>query len=584
MNERNNWVYIDYRKHIWKFSLKDNKRLFYKIMYSEGKWKKESLIDIEILSFDIYIDNNEQIHLVYSNTKGELKYCTIKDNEWLGKTIYKVENNNVEIKNIKIKMIHNEMNIFYLLVENDGSDHSILMHCRWSGKEIEFNNIQDIILIPNLKDYYSVHVNNDYKIDLFFLTDEGDEVSLNYYSFENYIWSPKNRLYGIQGRDIGFEVLTDKDDFHILNKSKEDEMYSLDYVFLDSTGQIEEARIYESEKKLEYPMLAIEDNKLICCWIEKNKIFYSIYDGERWGNPIYFNRNNELELELNNVFYYSDKEYIEENKFYVTKGLDLYMFKPKDFFVKSKTLRRRAKSDFESMPTNEEKELINNLNFELSLLKAENKNLTNKNSYLNKQIENNQRIIKEYDEKIANILNKKLEIESKYDELLEKESKEKEIIVKDLLEEKSRSEAIEKSLKEIIEEKGLLKEQYESLLEEFNSLIEENKKLEINIEKISKKNNNLDIENIRLKEENKVINEMTLKYEAENIALDKQNKKIIGENERLIQKKEILIEDKMVLIQEKIILIKENEKLREELELERNQSVMDRLLRRRINL
>lgn len=618
MNETDNWIYVDYRKNIWKFSLNDNKKLFYKIMYSEGKWKKESLIDVEVLSFSIYIDKNEQIHLVYSNTKGELKYCTIKENEWLGKTIYKIENNNFEINNIKIEMIHNEMNIFYLLVENDGSDHSILMHCIWSGKRIKFNNIQDIILIPNLKDHYSVHVSNDYQIDLFFITDEGDEVSLNYHSFENYIWSPRKRLYGIQGKDIGFEVLIDKDGFHILNKSKENEMYFLDYVFIDSTGQIEEARVYESKKSLDYPMLAIEDDNLICCWIKENKIFYSIYDGEKWGDLILFNRNNELELELNNVFCYLNEQYIKENKVYVTKGLDLYMFNPENFFIKDKALRKNIINKPELIPEIEEKKLINNLTFELSKVNAENKNLINKNNYLNKQLQNIQKTIREYDQKILKISNKKLKAENKYDELLKKENKDKENLAKDLLKEKARIEMTEMKLKELEAEKILLKEKYESKEEELYTFIEENKKLKLDINNINEKNKKLSIENIGLREENRTINELALKVDSENISLNKENKRIIESNEKLVEEKEMLIKDqemlikdqemlieeqkilveerkmlikeKMILIEEKINLIEENEKLNErneklneELELEKNQSVMDRLLKRRIN-
>jgi len=723
MNETSNWIYVDYRKNIWKFSLNDNKKLFYKIMYSEGKWKKESLIDVEVLSFSIYIDENEQIHLVYSNTKGELRYCTIKENEWLGKTIYKIENNNFEINNIKIKMIDNEMNIFYLLVENDGSDHGILMHCRWSGKKIKFSNIQDIIVIPSLKDHYSVHVNNDYQIDLFFITDEGDEVSLNYHSFENYIWSPRKRLYGIQGKDIGFEVLIDKDDFHILNKSKENEMYFLDYVFLDSTGQIEETRVCESKKNLEYPMLAIEDDKLICCWIKENKVSFSIYDGEKWGDLIPFNRNNELELELNNAFYYLNEQYIKEKKVYVTKGLDLYMFNPEDFFKTDKTLRNNIIDKHESFPKIEERKTINNLTFELSKVNAENKNLVNKNNYLNKQLQNTQKTIREYDQKILKISNKKLKAEKKYDELLEKENKEKENSAKRLLEEKTRIEIIEKKLKEIeaekillkekyesleeelytfseenkklkldigningknkkldmentelreesrrinelalkvdsenislnkenkriieynenlfkekemvikrlLEEKTrieiieikskeieaekiLLKEKYESLEEELYTFSEENKKLKLDIDNISGKNKKLSMENTELREENRIINELALKVDSENITLNKENKRIIEYNENLVKEKEMLIKEqellikdqemlieeqkilveerkklikeKMILIEEKINLIEENEKLNEELELEKNQSVMDRLLKRRIN-
>lgn len=625
MIETYNWIYADYRNNIWKFSLNDNKKLSYKIMYSEGKWTKENLIDIDILGFSIYIDENEEIHLVYSNTKGELKYCTMKGKEWVGKTIYKVESNKFEIRNIKIKMLLNEMNIFYLLVENDGSDHSILMHCIWKGKSIKFNTIQDIILIPNLKDYYSVHVNDNYEIDLFFITDEGDEVSLNHHNFENYIWSPRKRLYGIQGEDIGFETLINKDEFHILNKSKENEIYFLDYVFIDSTGAIKDARVCESKNKLDSAILFIEDNKFICCWIEEEKVFYSIYNGEAWGKPLPFDINNESELELVNIFCYSNEEYIEEKKVYINKGLDLYLLNPKDFFKKDKILIENIINDFESIQTIDENKLISNLKFEFSRVNSENKNLVNKINFLNKQIQNNQRIIKGYDEKISNILEKKSKIENKYDELLRKENKEKENIAKELLEEKNKNKIIEVKLKNIETEKVLIKEKVKSIERERYSLNEENNNIKIDIENINEENKTLNKENIKLNKKNEILNDLNLKLNRENINLNDKNKKINEENvslneknrilnelnlklneeknkfykesqiviemkmklnkenEKIIEINEKLIEEKMMLIEEKIALVKQNEKLNEELELERNQSVMDKLLRRRIN-
>lgn len=47
------WIYVDYRNNIWDFFKNGNKELCYKIMYGEGKWSKESLIDKEIRGFAI---------------------------------------------------------------------------------------------------------------------------------------------------------------------------------------------------------------------------------------------------------------------------------------------------------------------------------------------------------------------------------------------------------------------------------------------------------------------------------------------------------------------------------------------------
>ncbi|NRU00376.1 hypothetical protein DFR89_005625 [Clostridium beijerinckii] len=80
-----NSIYVDYTDNIWKFFRNDNRELCYKIMYEEGKWTKENLINNEVLGFAVYVEGDERIHIVYSNIKGELKYCTMKDKHWVGK-------------------------------------------------------------------------------------------------------------------------------------------------------------------------------------------------------------------------------------------------------------------------------------------------------------------------------------------------------------------------------------------------------------------------------------------------------------------------------------------------------------------
>ena len=182
------WLYVDYKDNLWRFSVNDNKELNYRIMYTEGKWTKETLIDSRVTGFGLFIDDSEGIHLVYSNTKGELRYCTMKDKKWVGKVLDKIEDNNYIIENIKIKIIGTNMHIFYSLASEDGSDHGILMHCIWDGNKSNNNKLQDIILKPNLKEYYLINLSNNNEIYLFYLSDEGDELSLNYSIYQNRQW------------------------------------------------------------------------------------------------------------------------------------------------------------------------------------------------------------------------------------------------------------------------------------------------------------------------------------------------------------------------------------------------------------
>lgn len=536
------WIYVDYKENLWKFSLNNNKELSYGIMYKEGKWTKEILIDIKVLGFAIYIDENEGIHLVYSNSKGELKYCTMKNKQWVGKVLYQLEDKDFEIENLKIEIIGANMHIFYLLVGNDGSDHGVLMHCLWSGQETTVNRLDDVILIPNLKEYYSININYKGDIFVFFLSDEGDEISLNYCSFENKRWLPAKRLYGIQGEDIGFEVTIDKQDIHILNKSKESLMYSLDHVFIDSIGNVKDFKIYDSKNNIIDPLLFIESNKLCSCWLEKDKIYYSIFNKDEWGSPIFFDRGNKEKLERYNSFICTDNDsHIKEKKVYGTDTLDMNLYDPSEFLITMKDSLRydKNKSEEKSYP---ESELVESLKAELFREKSEKNNLVNRISHLNLRIQKNQKFMEEYEQQIARVLEQKRKAEENCNvflELQKKIQKEFECANNELLEIKKSREELEERLKYYEDEIGLVKKQLE--------LANEDKyKLSLELEVLNRKN----------------------QEEKENI-LEIENKLKSCEEENLLIKKESQL------------LSEENKRLLAELQLERNQSVMERLLRRR---
>lgn len=470
------WIYVDYTNNIWKFLRNNNKELRYKIMYGEGKWTKESLIDREVLGFAVYVEEDETIHIVYSNIKGELKYCTLKNKHWVGKMLYQMESDEFEIQNLKVEIIGDEMHIFYLLIGNDGSDHGVLMHCIWDGKETRSTTLQDIILRPNLKEYYSINVNKKNDVDVFFITDEGDEISLNYCSFQNRRWSPVKRLYGIRGEDIGFEVLRKQEEIHILNKSREDSIYFMDHVWIDMSGNIQEFKVHESNKELVDPMLFIESNKLYSCWLEQGEIFYSVFGDEKWSNAFHFDRGIELTVRRYNCLICSDGERsVKAIGVYGTNEPDLCLFAPSEFVINIKDSLKYGVNQ-SNTATRQEEEALQSLKLELSRVKSENKRLEKKIASLNMQLQKKQRFMEEYEERIARILEQKRKVDENYKVFLELQQnlqKELEDTNQQLLEERKIKTSIENKLKECEEENVIIRQQVEMINEEKKKLYEE---------------------------------------------------------------------------------------------------------------
>lgn len=526
------WLYVDYKENLWRFFVNDNKELSYEIMYREGKWTKENIIDGRVTGFGLFLDDYEGIHLVYSNVKGELRYCTFQNKIWVGKILYKVEDNNYEIESIKLKIIGSIMHIFFALSSKDGSDHGVLMHCIWDGHEININSIQDIILKADLKDYYLININYMNEIYLFYLSDEGDELSLNYSIYQNQSWLPSNRLYGIQGDDIYFEVNLEKSNIHILNRSKENSFYLLDHVVIDHLGKIEEFRVYESRERLIDPLIFSEGNKICACWIEDNEIYYSIFTGNKWSEAIEYTRKNKIKIERYNAYISDIKEgYINDRKLYATSGLDIFLYDPKDLLVgatKDTSNRNNIDNDYYS----EDIEVIKS---ELYRAKEENRILEDKISHLNILLKKNQQGISKYQQKIASITEQKRKAEENSNIFLELQKKIQ-----------GEYDILSNELESLKEEKNNDKNLINQYLDEINLIKEE----------IDQLNNELLLKD-------KIIQEKSIFIEN----LENQNKTIEEENSSV--KKELSS------------LMEENKKISAELEVERNQSVVEKLLRRK---
>lgn len=87
------WIYVNNKDKIWKFSLNDNRELEYSIMDSHGRWTEVAIISNDVVDFTVYVEK-DNIHIIYSNIKNELIYCTMENNKWVGKLLNRKEEKN----------------------------------------------------------------------------------------------------------------------------------------------------------------------------------------------------------------------------------------------------------------------------------------------------------------------------------------------------------------------------------------------------------------------------------------------------------------------------------------------------------
>ncbi|MDU5109346.1 MAG: hypothetical protein E6248_02790 [Clostridium sp.] len=560
------WVYVDYKNNLWKFSMKDDGELSYTVMYSEGKWTKSSIIDSKATSYSIFIEDGGGIHLVYGNTKGELRYCTMKDNKWLGKTIYNLENKEYEIENIKMVIIGSNMHIFYSVISNDGSDHGLILHCLWNGSKTNVTKVEDIILREGIYDYYSIKTTYRNDICLFYLSDDGDEVSFNYSIFQNNRWRESKRLYGIQGEEIYFDVKIENTGIHILNKSKENSIYHLDHVIVDSHQNLNYLNIYSGKEDIRDSLIFNKDDKIFATWLQNDSIYYSLFSGDKWDEPTSAIKNSAEEIGRYNIFL-DDKgtNYIYSRSVYGTKGLDLFIYDPVDFLYTVKSDSRKEKT--EVILNNKETKVFKE---ELGRVKEENRVLAQKVDYLTSLDRKNQENVEKYQIQLSRALEQKRKAEensSIFIELQKKLQGDYEEVSKILKIKEEENIKIKGSLDKYNSEISLLRGRLKKYELQETTLRED-------IISINESNNSLRDEVNIFKEENEDLTREIIGYKR----LEEENKEYIFNLKQIIND---LKEEILVIKKEISLLLEENRRLNTELEIERNQSVMERILKRR---
>jgi hypothetical protein len=455
------WLFVDNTNNIWKFSLNQSNELSYKIMYEEGKWTKKSLVAVDVLCFAIYIDEEWNIHIIYSTSSGDLLYCTMKDKQWVGTRLYHIKSDEFEIRDLRIELLDGQMHIFYILADNDGSDHGVLSHCIWNGKDTIVNTLSDVILVPDAAKYYAIYINGS-NLEMFFITDEGDEAGVNHCTFKKGRWGAPERLYGIKGTDISFEVLGNQQGIHILNKSKEYSSYFLESVYIDVNQYIRKFSVYESSSNIEEPSLIIHDNKFYACWLKSGAIYYSSFSGDKWDEPVPAENVSISPLKGYDCFMNYGTG-LRAGRVYGTDEPDMHLFVP-DQFIEDGPYSLDASEHQTSQLMQRDGNDIEIIKEELIRAKTLNSTLEKTLASLNMQLQSKQRLLKEYEENITKITEQKIKMEENCNIFLEVNqniAKELEKIKQQLSSEETLNVNLKEQLAQKEKEVEQLKEQIE---------------------------------------------------------------------------------------------------------------------------
>ncbi|AZV56838.1 hypothetical protein [Clostridium sp. AWRP] len=402
------WVFISSDNNMWKVYLNSSSELMYKIIYENGKWTEEKLIDTNVVEFSICVQD-QTIHIVYANKKYELRYCTRKDEKWFGEKICDIQKNNFEIQTLKALISQDKMHLFYLLKSKGGSKRGILRHCIWDGKKVKQYNIQYIVLSDRIKTYYQVYAEEKNLIKIFFASNNKDELSLGYSEYKDGLWTDSKRLYGIHGSNVTFKVLKTHYTINIINKMKENFTYSLEHVCIEEdTMNMKSYKIYEGKEEPVEPIIFSVDGILFTSWLKENNVFCSKYNLDKWETPIEINK--DLKEPINAYVFLNNKKL---NDAYIVYGIENTSLKIISFKEISKNTVKALSKEKSDMSNYDEyveklKQKSKNIYYENNILKE-------KIDFLNKEIKEKKLSINEYENRLIKIGGEKKILKENYD-------------------------------------------------------------------------------------------------------------------------------------------------------------------------
>jgi len=407
-------LFYDNEDHIWRFYINDNNELMYSIMYAQDKWTKETKIDNEVLDFIVSLDIDNKIYIIYSDKTSNLKYCEWEKNKWIGKTIYTFENQEYEMNELNVITIGKLMHIFFIGKNSLKKNQCSLMHLCLNDDSSLFNTIDTIIFSKDIFFHYQVQTQENDNLSLIFVSHEKDEGVIKFTKFKNNKWSNPKRLYGIIGNNINFNTLIHLNKINIMNVSKEGSLYFIEHVVIEPDGKMKSFKIYEGRDVPTNFLLAEISGVLWSIWAQGKNVFTSSYNFE-WSPPS--QDYTQLDDEILLYKYLS----ICNNNNNINSKYVLGTIPPEIILLLPNY--KNSENIIENQETsilNLEPELDYDLNLnktdireELLSLQKNNKNLEKELIALQMKYQQKLRIIEEFDNNFAKLINAKKKAEEK---------------------------------------------------------------------------------------------------------------------------------------------------------------------------
>lgn len=388
----------------------------------KNKSKETILVEEKINEFDVTIDNNDIMYLVYQTVDGSLWLLTINNGE-INKSIL-IEGPVQRMYNLNI-FIGDDINIIYCVPsEKTKDEYRILHHC-YNGEEWQTLEVGNIKVREIINEFAIVKSENNIILTYYNVKDNYEQIYIKAFDLIDKKWGKSIQLTNSQNNKLYLDIFIKPQNLlHLVYSEYDGGNLHIKYCKFEIC---ENKILLKSESYLSdpcncsYPTFIFEEEKLWIVWTEYNHLIslYSLDYGDTWSKTYHWSESEKYDF-LRYKFLSNNKNVNKFYKFNYSFG-KVY---PEISFIgfgnleKAKEQNTKINNSIKDDVNNQEKDIITrskeNFNNEINQIKRSireindqiNKLINSKDS--NKNNENKEIIYKKMEEieKVTAELNK----------------------------------------------------------------------------------------------------------------------------------------------------------------------------------
>lgn len=284
----------------WKFFMLKNS-VFYKVINEDSINLEEKLID-DVKSFDIGLDNEENIHMVFITNRGELGYLQNMNGKrkWSKKPLKKFNPKSNTIDFVNMLVFNKEVHIFYSFKNIINKHLYKIIHLYNNGLKWTYSHLDSILEIEGIHPY---SIDYDTNGNIYFLYKKPGSKKTNLYlrifSSKSKSWKASSQLnLNIDLHDIKLFLVDSKLNYHLFYISNRNPS-KLYHISKRNNGSITPPDLISTQCSQNINYKAFElDNEIWFSWDNTNNISYK--SSSDFG--INWSESNTLKLDnFNNI-------------------------------------------------------------------------------------------------------------------------------------------------------------------------------------------------------------------------------------------------------------------------------------------